>query len=70
MKTYNGHTIIRKQHTTRHYSNHRICLEYKKLAKPSHDYSLWCIEDGKQIGWPVSKKVFDNYDVPVTEMKS
>ena len=59
-------TFHRKSQQTRYYSRKRYCLEYKKLAQPLTDYTLWHLDDdGLELGTEVPKIVFDALpDIP------
>lgn len=67
MQTYQGKTIVSKSTNVRYYSEHRINLEYRPLAAPKYERHIWFrAEDGSLVGYMVSKKVYDSFDVPDT----
>lgn len=51
-------TITKKTVWVQEYSSKKICLEYKKITPRSH-YTVWYLEDGKEVGIDVPKLVFD-----------
>ena len=66
-QTVHGKAITRKTTRVRYFSEKRICLEYKPLAKPKHEYTAWFIgEDGKEAGYDVTRKVYDSLRVAET----
>ena len=34
--------------------------EYKKLAAPVTDFTVWWMEDGEELGWDIPKIVYDD----------
>ncbi len=66
-QTVHGKPIVRKSTHVRYFSQHRICLEYRPLSRPKHEYVAWFIgDDGKEAGYDVTKKVYDGLRVPET----
>ena len=62
-----GKNITRKTTRVRYFSQHRICLEYKPLARPKHEHTAWFIgEDGREAGYDVTRKIYDSLRVPET----
>lgn len=52
--------IHRKSFQRDEYAGKRVNLEYKRLARPKVTYSLWWMEDDKEVGILVNKSVYEH----------
>lgn len=59
----NSKTIVRKSEYVRTHETHRRELEYKELSKPKTEYTLWYMDNGRELGIDVPKLVYDAFEV-------
>lgn len=53
-------TPTRLTATVRTHEATRRGWEYKKLAAPVTDYTVWWMEDDEELGWDIPKIVYDD----------
>ena len=59
----NSKTIVRKSTFVREYENHKRDMYYHKLAAPKTEYTLWYIDNGRELGIDVPKLVYESFEV-------
>lgn len=59
----NSKKIVRKSEYTRTHEMHRRNLEYKELATPKKEYTLWYTDNGRELGIDVPKLVYEAFTV-------
>jgi hypothetical protein len=60
--------LTRRSAYVRHYARKKRDCEYKKLANPKTEYTVWYLENGRELGMDVPKIVYDALvDLPATE---
>lgn len=59
----NSKTIVRKSEYTRTHENHKRDCMYRELAQPKKEYTLWYMDNGRELGIDVPKLVYDSFQV-------